>query len=155
MECSTFIGRIYFFNPLIHRNTTKFCECKNIADLCSVKIATIILSLFMFFKPVLPVLEYVVLYDYIKNELCVNKDKPELACNGTCHLKKELAQASDTKTEKNKVNFASAELQVMYYQALDAVDAVFFNPYRIKNDKAIADLYFFSFTNLLFRPPVF
>lgn len=119
------------------------------------KIATLILSLFMFFKPVLPVVEYVVLYDYIKNELCVNKDKPDLGCNGKCHLKKELAHASDTKTEKNKVNFASAELQVMYYQALDAVQAVFFNPYRIKNDKAIANLYTYSFVNLLFRPPVF
>lgn len=119
------------------------------------KIATLILSLFMFFKPVLPVVEYVVLYDYIKNELCVNRDKPDLECNGKCHLKKELANASDTKTEKNKVNFASAELQVMYYQALDAISTIFFHPFSVKNDKAIANLYFFSFTNLLFRPPVF
>lgn len=118
------------------------------------KIATIILSLFMFFKPVLPVVEYVVLYDYIKNELCVNKDKPDLGCNGKCHLKKELAQASDTKTEKNKVNFASAELQVIYYQTLDVITPFFFNPYRIKNDKARTNLYCFSYINLLFRPPV-
>ncbi|EHQ44533.1 hypothetical protein [Myroides odoratus] len=109
----------------------------------------------MFFKPVLPVVEYVVLYDYIKNELCVNKDKPELECNGKCHLKKEMAHASDTKTEKNKVNFASAELQIMYYQALEMISAVVFNPYRIKNDRAVTSLYSFSFSNLLFRPPVF
>lgn len=119
------------------------------------KIATLILSLFMFFKQVLPVVEYVVLYDYIKNELCVNKDKPELECNGKCHLKKEMAHASDTKTEKNKVNFASAELQIMYYQALEMISAVVFNPYRIKNDRAVTSLYSFSFSNLLFRPPVF
>ncbi|MDM1044767.1 hypothetical protein HX004_06790 [Myroides sp. 1354] len=109
----------------------------------------------MFFKPVLPVVEYVVLYDYIKNELCVNKDKPELECNGKCHLKKEMAHASDNKAEKSKVNFASAEVQIMYYQALDTESALVFNPYRITNDRAVTSLYTFSFSNLLFRPPVF
>jgi len=33
---------------------------------------------------------YWIQYDYYKNVLCENKDKPELKCNGTCHLAKEL-----------------------------------------------------------------
>ena len=56
----------------------------------------VILTLLMFLKPILPVLEYVVNYDYIVNELCENKLKPELKCNGKCHLTKELAKASES-----------------------------------------------------------
>ena len=33
---------------------------------------------------------YWVQYDYYKTVLCENKDRPELKCNGTCHLAKEL-----------------------------------------------------------------
>lgn len=49
----------------------------------------------MLVKPILPVLEYVVNYEYISKVLCINKDKPKLQCNGKCHLMKELAKASD------------------------------------------------------------
>ena len=55
----------------------------------------VILTLLMFLKPILPVFEYLVNYDYIVNELCENKLKPELKCNGKCHLTKELAKASE------------------------------------------------------------
>ncbi|WP_353120788.1 hypothetical protein [Myroides odoratus] len=119
------------------------------------KIATIILALFMFFKPVLPVVEYVVFYDYIKNELCVNKDKPELKCNGKCHLTKELAHASDTDADKSKTHFASAEIQLIYYQAIEVINCTFVTPYFTKVVINIEDHYRFSFSNLLFRPPVY
>ena len=38
------------------------------------------------FKPMLPHIIYYANYDYIVTELCVNKDKPELQCNGRCYL---------------------------------------------------------------------
>ena len=38
-------------------------------------------------RPLLPVLIYYANYDYIATELCVNKDKPYLECNGKCYLK--------------------------------------------------------------------
>lgn len=55
-----------------------------------------ILVLALFLKPVFPVLEYAINYDYISKVLCVNKEKPALHCNGKCHLMKELAKASET-----------------------------------------------------------
>jgi len=60
------------------------------------KYLVVISALFLLFKPVFPVVEYVLDYDYVVNVLCENKAKPELACNGKCHLMKELAKASDT-----------------------------------------------------------
>lgn len=36
---------------------------------------------------------------YIANNLCENRDKPQMHCNGKCHLKKELEK--DTQQDKN------------------------------------------------------
>jgi len=46
-------------------------------------------------KPVFPVVEYAMNYQYISKVLCVNRDKPMLHCNGKCHLMKELAKAAE------------------------------------------------------------
>lgn len=46
----------------------------------------------MLLRPLWPVVEYIVAYDYIVNELCVNTDKPEMECNGTCYLSKQIAK---------------------------------------------------------------
>lgn len=50
----------------------------------------------LFLKPVFPVIDYAVNYDYISKVLCINKEKPAMHCNGKCHLMKELAKASET-----------------------------------------------------------
>ena len=41
-------------------------------------------------RPVMPIIEYYANYDYIATELCENKDKPYLECNGKCYLEKQL-----------------------------------------------------------------
>jgi len=48
----------------------------------------------MLVKPLWPVAEYVMNYDYIKNVLCENLDKPMLNCDGKCYLAKQLAKES-------------------------------------------------------------
>ncbi|MEG0915749.1 MAG: hypothetical protein RSF68_01905 [Myroides sp.] len=120
------------------------------------KTFTIILSLFMLFKPVLPVLEYVVFYDYIKNELCVNKEKPELECNGKCHLKKGMAKAAGSENTKEKHRFSVIDNHISVYQEmlfsqnqllfLQSISKKIFFFYRID--------YTFSFSYFIFRPPV-
>ena len=65
----------------------------------------IILLLFMmlyFFKPMIPLASYVIQYDYIVNELCVNKDDPSKHCNGKCHLMKEVGKMSDKESKDYK-----------------------------------------------------
>jgi hypothetical protein len=41
--------------------------------------------------------------DYIAKNLCVNKEKPVLKCNGKCHLAKELKENEEKKTEKVEI----------------------------------------------------
>ncbi len=47
-------------------------------------------------RPVAPFVEYAINYDYISDVLCINKDKPEMHCNGKCYVMKQLEkQKSD------------------------------------------------------------
>jgi hypothetical protein len=41
-------------------------------------------------KPYFPYLNYALNKDYISQFLCINKDKPDLECNGKCHLKSQI-----------------------------------------------------------------
>lgn len=45
------------------------------------------------------VAKYCVNFEYYAKVLCINQDKPEMACNGKCHLKKELKQADNSGNE--------------------------------------------------------
>ncbi len=42
--------------------------------------------------PAVPFMEYAIDYEVIVAEKCVNKDNPEMKCNGMCHLKKQVEQ---------------------------------------------------------------
>ncbi len=54
----------------------------------------IVVSVFILTKPLWPVVDYVVNYNYIIEKLCENRDKPEMQCNGKCYLAKQFAKQS-------------------------------------------------------------
>ncbi|MGI9526177.1 MAG: hypothetical protein ACR2MS_03590 [Weeksellaceae bacterium] len=80
----------------------------------------LILSFLFFIQPVLPVLEYVVNYDYIVEVLCINRENPELQCNGKCHLGKELAKTLDdpSSSKDNKIQSIKLDFQ-LFWQNVD------------------------------------
>ena len=51
------------------------------------------------------VLYYQLNIDYIIDTYCINKDEPELQCNGKCHLAKQLQLTEDT-TSDDSVNYS-------------------------------------------------
>ena len=63
---------------------------------------TVILFLSSIFQPVLPIYDYFLNYDYIVNVLCVNKDKPEMHCDGKCYLKKEISKSNNFNNSSKK-----------------------------------------------------
>jgi hypothetical protein len=65
----------------------------------------------MFAKPFWPVMDYMVNYDYIVNNLCENRDKPELNCDGKCYLSKELAKEAGT-DENNPLNNKNSKTEI-------------------------------------------
>lgn len=52
--------------------------------------------------------------DFIAKVLCINKETPELQCNGKCQLAKELKKV-DTPTERNAPAQKIEELKLEYF----------------------------------------
>lgn len=60
------------------------------------------LYLLVMVQPALPILEYLINYDYIVNELCENREKPILTCNGKCYLGDQVEKQLDRGSEQQK-----------------------------------------------------
>lgn len=66
--------------------------------------APLLLGVYLFAlgKPFCPLVEYTLNKAYIAQTLCENKNKPELQCEGKCHLAKEITKANDAGEKENK-----------------------------------------------------
>jgi hypothetical protein len=118
---------------------------------------SILFTCYMVFRPLIPLAEYAVNYDYIANTLCVNKSKPELHCNGKCYLSKELAKAnSDSEsTPLNKIKNSGQKILDIYI--LPDITKVTISekvPFFIGTFLYRTD-YSFLFLKHIFKPPVF
>jgi len=63
------------------------------------------------FRIALPYLTYNINYQYISTQLCENKAKPAMQCNGKCHLKKELKKALEQESEKKEISQKTLETE--------------------------------------------
>ncbi len=76
----------------------------------------------MLARPFWPVVEYVINYDYIVNTLCENRDRPELQCNGSCYLSKQLAkQLEDSESNPFEKNSKNGTGQPLFIQECNAL----------------------------------
>ena len=111
----------------------------------------------MLLKPVLPVIDYVVNYDYISTVLCVNKAKPKMACNGKCHLMKELAKSSESEAPiSSDKKIASQQFEVLFLEEIKSfeITAVYFYEMQ-KTNSNYSNLYFRLNSASVFHPPTF
>lgn len=110
----------------------------------------IVLYLIAMFRPVLPLFEYLVNQDYIAEFLCINKDKPELSCNGKCYLAKQLQKAS----EEKRNNLPAIEMKDY---PIGIIELLSFQPkttrYSKKQRYNYSNMYSFSYLNTVFHPP--
>ncbi|WP_268223728.1 hypothetical protein [Sinomicrobium oceani] len=111
----------------------------------------------MCFKPLFPVLEYTVNYDYITTVLCINKERPKLQCNGKCFLMKAIArEVSGNDDKKGNDTSRKTELSLLYLEK-DVNISLLTGPEFYRNKNA-----FFSYNNIYFyltadrplRPPI-
>ncbi len=80
-------------------------------------IISIGITLVMLVRPLWPIVNYVANYDYIVENFCVNKDKPELKCNGQCYLMKQLAkQSNDDQTNPFEKQKKSESSEIVYLE---------------------------------------
>ena len=62
-------------------------------------------------KPLLPYVDYVINQDYIAEVLCINKDKPQLKCNGQCHLKAQIEKQVEEENQPEAPPAPTSETQ--------------------------------------------
>ena len=118
----------------------------------------LLISIFILARPAIPFLEYIVNYDYVVKELCENKEKPALKCNGKCHLMKELAKTveDDKNTSSDKKQNVKQEIEVLFYQDFKSLSCS--NSYVFTNNKinsVYQNLYALTAIQLTFHPPTF
>lgn len=114
------------------------------------------LYLLALLQPALPVIDYLVNYNYIVEELCENRDKPILTCNGKCYLEKQVKQQlnlthSDESPMPPKVDFEkliSLKVKKFTFKLFE----VNLTEKNIYNYTALDES---TFSNSLFRPPIF
>lgn len=121
---------------------------------CGVKKSLLIVTLFILFKPLSPIVEYIVNYDYIAKVLCINKEKPQLQCNGKCHLMKELAKASEDEKPISDKKIVVKEIEILFYQELKSIEFPK-APVAQKNilNAVYSDLYSYLNSSSAFHPP--
>jgi hypothetical protein len=95
---------------------------------------------------------YEVNRDYIAKNLCENRNKPQMHCNGKCHLNKELKEQQ--KKEQNPLSSIIIKyLAIQYFQSQYEFSFTHFST-TVKNN------FYYSQTSLpkisfsIFHPPI-
>ena len=122
-----------------------------------VKKTVFIVIISLFLKPIFPVIDYVINYEYIAKVLCENKAKPMMHCNGKCHLMKELAKAAETENPKSSDKKENTSIQeVLFFKEINSFSIVSFGfQPKIKINTSDLNLYSYLDTNSVFHPPTF
>lgn len=74
----------------------------------------VFISIFIIFtvalRPVLPLVNYVVNYDYIVKNLCENREIPQSTCKGKCYVEKELAKTEKQSNGSQTIKIAGLDV---------------------------------------------
>jgi len=104
------------------------------------------------FSQVVIVAEYYANKDYIAKNLCENRDKPMMHCDGKCCLKKKLAKeakdqapSSRNQKEEHAVNLFCSNIKIDWRPTIQIVTP---NTYLSYNELGTA-----SFHHSVFHPP--
>lgn len=108
-------------------------------------------------KPILPVFDYLFNYEYIVTELCENRDKPKLHCNGSCYLMQSLAEEAQNDKQNKKENLANRySLDLLFLEIQHEIDVTSLAARLLK--KPVVDCYLSAYDYLHYqrnyRPPI-
>lgn len=94
--------------------------------------------------------------EYIAENFCENKEKPELQCNGKCQLMKSLQEDENKQPEEQKNTTKKVEYQLFADKVFEASE--FTNDLEFEENEKQIFSYSERFTHALaksiFRPPI-
>jgi len=81
--------------------------------------------------------EFYLNQEYVAQNLCVNRDKPQLHCNGKCHLRKQLNE-EEKRDQDNPERRAENKSEIFYHPsfAIAAITPAYTLLNRIYNNPA-------------------
>ena len=101
-------------------------------------------------KPIAPFVEFAINQDYIAEFLCINKEKPEMACGGKCHLMKQLEKQEKEEPKQLRIAFEEYPIGfVKIYQKGSSTDLNFLSKKIIDQQQNYSYLYI----SQVFHPP--
>lgn len=122
------------------------------------QITLVVLSLSLIVKSfVVPFicLDYELRKEFIIKNYCVNKNRPELHCDGKCFLAKKIKAQTDKEEQAALQNFIYKLLEINSFESQSTFD--FANVVEIKDfsvrNYLFAELSTLDFTSSFFHPP--
>lgn len=123
---------------------------------CIVKKIAVILTFVILFKPLSPIVDYFVNYEYISKVVCVNKETPIMGCDGKCYLMSELAKSAETEKPISDKKVIVKEVELLFFQEIKTI-------LLVKNIVVTAPILNTNYSNLysylnscsVFHPPTF
>lgn len=83
-------------------------------------------------RPVLPLINYAVNYDYIVKNLCENRNIPQSTCKGKCYVEKELAKTEKQSNSNSNVKIAGLDVfvsnEILFFSDKNQLDIPVKNP---------------------------
>ncbi|MDQ0591874.1 hypothetical protein QFZ37_000243 [Chryseobacterium ginsenosidimutans] len=116
-----------------------------------------LISIFIIFtialRPVLPLINYAVNYEYIVKNLCEKRDVPQSTCKGKCYVAKELAKTE--KQSNNNQNVKIAGLDVFLSNEILSFSGKNQSEILIKNPSSdYINLHTSEYFSRIFHPPL-
>ncbi|WP_344789607.1 hypothetical protein [Postechiella marina] len=98
---------------------------------------------------------YQINIDYITQNFCENKDKIELACNGKCHLSKQLQAETTSNNNSKTIQIFTEYFFPVFYQNNSEFKLKQQLLQLNKNVKSVYNKrYAFNYNSFHFRPPI-
>ncbi|MEZ4979165.1 MAG: hypothetical protein R2772_07690 [Chitinophagales bacterium] len=94
---------------------------------------------------------YLANQEAITEQFCVNKDKPELQCNGKCHLNDVLASNNKEDGSSSKFTISSEIFLLQFFQ--ESSNTIFLVAYINSHFLSFEDVRSSQFTSAVFHPP--
>ncbi|MBE9490777.1 MAG: hypothetical protein IMY67_10825 [Bacteroidetes bacterium] len=121
------------------------------------RIATIIISIFLTITMLFVSLRVSITYAYYYidtanfiERLCENKDKPQLECNGKCHLKKVAKKNTPNEQTPTKLVDFKELILFVNHQKKYSINLIFLKKIETTNYN---NLYTYTSIDSLYRPP--
>jgi len=102
-------------------------------------------------RPLIPLADYLINQDYITEFLCINKDLPEMQCNGKCQLAIKIEEQNQ---EKQK-NLPRIQLEDYPIGFVKITQLKLKNTIRVSNNGfSYKENYSYQSISKVFRPPI-